>query len=72
MIGFLAADFFFTVPYYSLRIDRAIDVVGLIVFACVAAATGLLVDVLARRGIQQRIPRQKQTALPAWRPEPWR
>ena len=52
VIGFLAADFFFTVPYYSLRIDRAIDVVGLIVFACVAAATGLLVDVLARRGIQ--------------------
>jgi two-component system sensor histidine kinase KdpD len=52
VIGFLAADFFFTVPYYSLRIDRAIDVVGLIVFASVAAATGLLVDVLARRGIQ--------------------
>ena len=52
VIGFLAADFFFTVPYYSLRIDRAIDVAGLIVFACVAAATGLLVDVLARRGIQ--------------------
>ena len=26
--------------------------VGLIVFACVAAATGLLVDVLTRRGIQ--------------------
>ena len=52
VIGFLAADFFFTVPYYSLRIDRAIDVAGLIVFACVAVATGLLVDVLARRGIQ--------------------
>ena len=52
VIGFLAADFFFTVPYYSLRIDQAIDVVGLIVFASVAAATGLLVDVLARRGIQ--------------------
>jgi len=52
VIGFLAADFFFTVPYYSLRIDRTIDVVGLIVFASVAAATGLLVDVLTTRGIQ--------------------
>ena len=52
VIGFLAADFFFTVPYYSLRIDRAIDVAGLIVFASVAAATGLLVDILTRRGIQ--------------------
>jgi len=50
--GFLAADFFFTVPYYSLRIDRAIDVVGLIVFATVAVTTGLLVDILTRRGIQ--------------------
>ncbi len=52
VIGFLAADFFFTVPYGSLRVDRAIDVAGLIVFASVAAATGLLVDILARRGIQ--------------------
>ncbi len=52
VIGFLAADFFFTTPYYSLRINRAIDVVGLLVFASVAAVTGLLVDVLARRGIQ--------------------
>ncbi len=52
VIGFLAADFFFTTPYYSLRINHAIDVVGLIVFACVAATTGLLVDVLTRRGIQ--------------------
>jgi len=50
--GFLAADFFFTVPYDSLRIDRAIDVVGLIVFAGVAGTTGLLVDVLTRKGIQ--------------------
>ena len=52
VIGFLAADFFLTVPYGSLRVDRAIDVAGLIVFARVAAATGLLVDILARRGIQ--------------------
>ena len=50
--GFLAADFFFTVPYYSLRIDHAIDVAGLIVFASVAGTTGVLVDVLTRRGIQ--------------------
>jgi len=61
--GFLAADFFFTVPYYSLRIDRAIDVVGLIVFATVAVTTGLLVDILTR---------PKPTALPARPPKPWR
>jgi hypothetical protein len=71
VVGFLAADFFFAAPYYSLRIDQAIDVVGLIVFAIVAAATGLLVDVLARRGIQSAHSQAEAAALPAWPPEPW-
>jgi len=61
--GFLAADFFFTVPYYSLRIDRAIDVVGLIVFAVVAGTTGLLVDILARRAIQSAHSRAEADGL---------
>lgn len=52
VVGFLAADFFFTVPYYSLRVDRLIDLVALIAFAVVAGVIGFLVEVLARQGVQ--------------------
>ncbi|MFF9318100.1 DUF4118 domain-containing protein [Streptomyces sp. NPDC014735] len=51
--GFLAADFLYTRPYYSLRVDRPIDLVGLFVFAVVGVTVGLLVDSLARRALQQ-------------------
>ncbi|HEV3134261.1 MAG TPA: DUF4118 domain-containing protein [Acidimicrobiia bacterium] len=50
--GFLTADFFFTVPYYSLRVDRLIDVIALVAFAVVAGVVGVLVDILTRRGVQ--------------------
>ncbi len=50
--GVLAADYFFTAPYHSLRVDRLLDLVALIAFACVAATIGLLVDILAGRGLQ--------------------
>ncbi|MGO9876565.1 MAG: DUF4118 domain-containing protein [Acidimicrobiia bacterium] len=50
--GFLTADFCFTLPYYSLRVDRLIDVIGLIAFAVVAGVVGVLVDILARQGVQ--------------------
>jgi two-component system sensor histidine kinase KdpD len=46
--GFLATDFFFTVPYHSLRIGRLIDVLGLVAFAVVAVSIGFLVDILSR------------------------
>lgn len=51
--GLLAADFLYTRPYYSLRVDRPIDLVGLFVFAVVGVTVGLLVDSLARRALQQ-------------------
>ncbi|MGV9992466.1 DUF4118 domain-containing protein [Streptomyces sp. NPDC003374] len=50
--GFLAVDFLYTRPYYSLRVDRPIDLVGLFVFAVVGVTVGLLVDGLARRALQ--------------------
>lgn len=50
--GFLTADFFFTRPYYSLRVDHAIDVIALVAFAVVGGAVGVLVDILSRQGVQ--------------------
>ena len=47
-----AADFFFTVPYYSLRVTNMIDVIALIVFGLVGAVIGVLVHVLASRAWQ--------------------
>ena len=47
-----AADFFFTVPYYSLRITHVIDIIALIVFGVVGAVIGVLVHVLASRAWQ--------------------
>ena len=51
--GVLAADFFYTQPLYSVRVAHAVDVVGLITFAIVAAAVGGLVDRLTRQGVQE-------------------
>jgi len=45
----LSADFFFTVPYYSLRVAHWVDIVALIVFSVVGIAVGILVDVLSAR-----------------------
>jgi K+-sensing histidine kinase KdpD len=44
-----AADFFFTVPHYGLRVAYRIDVIALIVFAVVGKVIGTLVHVLAGR-----------------------
>ena len=52
VVGFLLADFFFTVPLHSLRVDRLIDLIALIAFTAVAGIVGVLVDVLARQGLQ--------------------
>jgi two-component system, OmpR family, sensor histidine kinase KdpD len=52
IIGVLAADFLYTRPYYSLRVDRLIDIVGLFAFGIVGTTVGLLVDILARQGLQ--------------------
>jgi len=50
--GFLTADFFFTEPYYSLRVDRLIDIIGLVAFGVVGGIVGALVDILTRQGVQ--------------------
>jgi len=49
--GFLLADYFYTVPLHSLRVDRLIDLVALIAYVTVAGVVGILVDVLARQGL---------------------
>jgi two-component system, OmpR family, sensor histidine kinase KdpD len=50
--GLLSADFYFTVPYYTLRVAHWIDVVGLVVFALAGVSIGILVDSLAARARQ--------------------
>ncbi|MER6102907.1 DUF4118 domain-containing protein [Streptomyces sp. NPDC001832] len=52
LIGFLAADVLYTRPYHNLRIGHLIDPVALLAFAVVGATVGLLIDILARRGLQ--------------------
>lgn len=47
----LAADFFYTQPFYSLRVTHLVDVIGLITFVVAAAAVGGLVDQLTRQGV---------------------
>jgi len=47
--GLLSADFYFTVPYYTLRVAHWIDIVGLAVFGLAGVIVGILVDVLAAR-----------------------
>jgi len=52
VVAVAAADFFFTLPYYSLRVTHLIDVIALIVFGVVGAVVGVLVHVLAGRARQ--------------------
>ncbi len=52
VVGFLLADYFFTVPLHSLRVDRLIDLVALSAYVAVASIVGVLVDLLARQGLQ--------------------
>lgn len=63
VIAFLLADFFYTRPYYSLRVNQLVDVVALIVFAVVAVVVGTLVDVLTRQGVRAARARAEATGL---------
>jgi len=63
VVGFLLADFLYTRPYYSLRINAAVDVVALIAFAVVAVVVGALVDVLTRQGVQVARARAEASGL---------
>ena len=50
--GLLSADFYFTAPYYSLRVANWIDIVALAVFGLAGVSIGILVDGLAARARQ--------------------
>jgi two-component system, OmpR family, sensor histidine kinase KdpD len=52
VIAFALGEFFFTHPYHSFRMSVTAEIVAMIVFATVAALVSVLVDRLARRGLQ--------------------
>jgi two-component system, OmpR family, sensor histidine kinase KdpD len=51
-VAFVASDFFYAPPFYSLRVGRAVDLIALITFVVVAAAVGGLVDLLTRQSVR--------------------
>jgi two-component system sensor histidine kinase KdpD len=51
-VAALTADFFFTPVFHSLRMTHPADIVALVVFLAVAGLVSVLVDRLARRGLQ--------------------
>lgn len=63
LIAAVAADYFFTPPIHSLRIDRATDALALVVFFAAAGSVSALVDQLARRGLQMARARAESEAL---------
>ncbi|HXY27687.1 MAG TPA: DUF4118 domain-containing protein, partial [Acidimicrobiales bacterium] len=52
LIAFIASDFLFAPPFYSLRVGRWVDLIALVTFLVVAALVGWLVDRLARQGVR--------------------
>ena len=52
VVAALAGDFFFTTPYYTLRMNRPAQIVDIVVFFAAAAVVSTLVDRLTRRGAQ--------------------
>jgi two-component system sensor histidine kinase KdpD len=53
-LGAVVLNFFFTVPYHTLRIHEASDVVAVAVFALVALMVSWVVDLAARRAAAVR------------------
>ncbi len=51
-VAFVASDFLYAPPFYSLRVGRAVDLIALITFVVVAVAVGVLVDLLTRQGVR--------------------
>lgn len=51
-VAFVASDFFYAPPFYSLRVGRWVDLIALITFVVVAGAVGALVDLLTRQGLR--------------------
>jgi len=52
VVAFLASDFLFAPPFYSLRVGRWVDLIALVTFLVVAGLVGWLVDRLARQGLR--------------------
>jgi two-component system sensor histidine kinase KdpD len=52
VVAFALGEFFFTHPYHSFRMSVTAEIVAMIVFGAVAAIVSVLVDRLARRGLQ--------------------
>jgi two-component system sensor histidine kinase KdpD len=52
VVATFTADYFFTLPYHSFRMVDATQIVDVAVFFVVAAAVSVLVQRLARRGLQ--------------------
>ena len=52
VVATLVGDFFFTTPYYTLRMNQPRQIVDVLVFFAVAAVVAGLVDRLARRTLQ--------------------
>jgi two-component system sensor histidine kinase KdpD len=49
ILSVLAYDFFFTVPYYSLRMHRAEDIINITVFFAIAIVVGQLIKINKRQ-----------------------
>ncbi len=63
--GFLAADYFFTAPRYTLAIDSAEVLVALVVYVGAAGTVAVLVDRLARLRIEAVRARSEAEAMAA-------
>ena len=63
VIAFALGEFFFTHPYHSFRMSVSAEITAMIVFAAVAAIVSVLVDRLARRGLQVARSRAESEAL---------
>ena len=62
-LGAALGDFFFTVPYHSFRMARVADVLAVVVFLAVGGIVSVVVDRLARRGMQINRSRVEAEAL---------
>ncbi len=63
LVASLAADYFFAVPIDSLDVAHPVDIVALAAFFAVAGVVSVLVDRLARRGLQVARARAEAEAL---------
>lgn len=63
VVGVLTADFLFAPPTHSFRIFRPADVVAIVVFFAASGAISLLVDQLARRGLEVARSRSEAESL---------